>query len=202
MTFWTLLATIIAPIISMAVTVAAARIAWVAVQIPRKETESKNHLDQAVLSLERAYEALTDGGTHIKPVRPDRLNWLTAARHIETFKSLKALIHAPSHRLRCADHEEYWRHRFYIAVDMRNIHNVSYYAPDPVNGPDGLDPVSLIVVYGFATWSHDRPDPISNADLFRIMRETDPRPGNIGLKAYLEQFPKYASMPGQPVEGS
>src|SRR5471032_1449226 len=110
MTFWTFLATIIAPVVSMAVAVAAARIAWVAVQVPQKDAESKNHLDQAILSLERAYEALTDRGTHVKPVRPDRLNWLTAARHIETFKSLKALIHTPSHRLMCADHEEYWRH--------------------------------------------------------------------------------------------
>ncbi|WP_186308554.1 hypothetical protein [Paraburkholderia sp. BCC1885] len=49
----------VTPFLSPTVAVVAACIAWRAIKTPQKDRESKNHLDQAILALQRAYEALT-----------------------------------------------------------------------------------------------------------------------------------------------
>jgi hypothetical protein len=148
----------VTPFLSPAVAIASACIAWTAIKTPQRDRESKNHLDQAVLALQRAYNALTCDGENVRPVPADRLAWLTAARHIETYKVLKRGVTEPSHRAMCEDSEEYWRHKFYEALDMHNIHEASYYSENRAENRSGLQPTSLIVVYGFASWPEGKAD--------------------------------------------
>lgn len=88
-----LVASIASPIVS-------AFIAWTGINMPQKDRESKNHLDQAILSLQRPHAVLTDDGKSER-AKPDRLSWLTAARHIETDKVLKDGVTEPSHKVPC-----------------------------------------------------------------------------------------------------
>ena len=69
-----------------------ALVAAAAIYFSWRIQSSQEILNQAVLSLERAYTALTNDGTETKPQAADRLNWLTAARHIERYKKLKAKL--------------------------------------------------------------------------------------------------------------
>lgn len=168
--------------------------AWTAITVGKRDRESKNHLDQAILALTRAYEALTRDGKVLAPVAPDRLNWLTAARHIEAYKVFKQFVTEPSHRVICEDTEEYWRHRFYVALDMYNILDLAYYEKDTSTNKSELAVPSLIIVYGFASWPDGKSDPITQADLVRIIDQHDLRKGNLGLRLYIEKFPKWQQL--------
>lgn len=188
-----LVAAIASPIVSIVAMGVSAFIAWTAIKTPQKDRESKNHLDQAILSLQRAHAALTDDGRS-EHAQADRMNWLTAARHIETYKVLKNGVTEPSHKVLCEDHEEYWRHRIYLAIDMHNIHQSSWYDENRAIRKSCLSPASLLIVYGFATWPEDKEDPIDLADLEAIAKQHDVRKGNVGLGLYLEKSPKITAM--------
>lgn len=186
------IAAFLAPSVSIVAMCVSAYFARTAINVNRKDRESKNHMEQAVLALEHAYEALTNDGRSITPVESNRLNWLTAARHIESYKVLKQGVTERSHKAMIEDTEEYWRHRFYVALDMYRIHDVGYYAEKQVPKASELDVGSLIVVYGFASWPDDKDDILNKADFAGIVNSHDIRQGNIGLTRYLEQSKKFA----------
>ncbi len=188
-----LIASIASPIVSVIAMGLSAFIAWTAIKTPQKDRESKNHLDQAILSLQRAHAALTDDGKS-EHARPDRTNWLTAARHIETYKMLKSGVTERSHKVLCEDHEEYWRHRVYLAINMHNIFQPGWYDEDLAVKRSGLYPPPLLIVYGFASWPENKEDPIDKADLAGIARQHDVRKGNVGLQMYFEKYPKINAM--------
>ncbi|HDR9033380.1 TPA: hypothetical protein QDB07_000829 [Burkholderia vietnamiensis] len=182
------IATIASPIIALIALCVSGYISRRAILTPQRDRESKNHLDQAILSMQRAHGALTNEG-RVERAEPDRGNWLRAARHIETYKTLKQGVTEPSHKVMCEDHEEYWRHRVYEAIDMYARRGPQWYEEDRVNGRSGLEPRSLVIVYGFASWPDDKEDPIEIADIRAIAAAHDVRKGNHGLRTYLERFP-------------
>jgi|GEM_PF-1946855 len=188
-----LIASIASPIVAVIAMGVSAFIAWTAIKTPQRDRESKNHLDQAILSLQRAHAALTDDGRS-EHARPDRVVWLTAARHIETYKVLKKGVTEPSHKVLCEDHEEYWRHRVYLAIDMYALRQPGWYDENHAEHKPGLSPPSLLIVYGFASWPEGKDDPIDRADLAGIAASHDVRKGNHGLKIYLEKFPSITTM--------
>jgi len=168
-------------------------IAYFALVWPLRYQRSAAILDQAVCSLGRAYSALTIDGSQTDPVPADRLNWLTAARSIEAYKALKSRVRVKVHRLIAEDHEEYWRHRFYLALRHPAYRQPSYYYPwgkihEEALQPEPIEPQSAIIVHAFAKWPKSRRDSIDHADFHRIFSETDPRPGNIGLRTYLDDL--------------
>ena len=183
----------LSPLVSTVAMCVSGFFAWKAIKTNRSDRESKNHLDQAILSLQRAHAALTDDGKS-EHARPDRMNWLTAARHIETYKVLKRGVTEPSHKVLCEDHEEYWRHRIHLAVNMYNIMQPGWYDGDYATQKSGLYPPSLLIIYGFASWPENKEDPIDHADLAGIAREHDVRKGNIGLEIYLAKYPKITAL--------
>ncbi|WP_027801171.1 hypothetical protein [Paraburkholderia dilworthii] len=120
--------------------------------------------------------------------------WLTAARHIETYKVLKKGVTEPSHKVLCEDHEEYWRHRVYLAIDMYALRQPGWYDENHAEHKPGLSPPSLLIVYGFGSWPEGKDDPIDRADLAGIAASHDVRKGNHGLKIYLEKFQSINTM--------
>ncbi|MGK8200602.1 hypothetical protein [Burkholderia cepacia] len=172
-----------------AVSVVTVLISVVAITRPLRYQKNAALLDQAVRALERAYNALTVNGTQKDPVPADRLNWLTAARNLETYKALKREIGVKVHRRIADDHEEHWRNLFYLALQGNAYHQPTYYR-EPIGAPraqrtGGIEPHSAVIVHAFAKWPDGRPDPVEHADFDRIFEETDPRPGNIGLRHFL-----------------
>lgn len=186
----------LAPAASVVAMCVSGYFAWLAINVNRKDRESKNHLDQAILSLQRAHAALTDDG-RCEHARPDRLVWLNAARHIETYKVLKRGVTELSHKVICEDHEEYWRHRVYLAIDMHALYQPGWYDEDRTTGKLGLAPPSLLIIYGFASWPEGKIDPIDQADLIGIAASHDVRKGNHGLRIYLKKFPIITSLLGE-----
>lgn len=168
------------------IAVVAVIIAVAGVFIPWWYQRNQLLLEQAVKSLERAYEALTDKGQSISPPAADRLNWLTAARHIVRYRKIKAkIVCAKTHKLLCEEHEEYWRHQFYLCLKDSTTLPLGYYQGG------SIDPQSAIIVHGFAEWPGGMSDPIDAVDTHKILRETP----NIlnrsyGLRFYLDRKDK------------
>lgn len=193
------IAAIASPIIAIIALCVSGYISRKAILTPQRDRESKNHLDQAILSMQRAHGALTNDG-RVELAEPDRGNWLRAARHIETYKKLKSGITEPSHKVMCEDHEEYWRHRVHEAIDMYALRQPGWYEADRVKNRSELEPRSLVIVYGFASWPDDKEDPIVLADIPAIAASHDVRKGNHGLRAYLERFEVNAILDAADVE--
>jgi hypothetical protein len=158
----------------------------------RWQTNEQKHrylLDQATQSLERAYAALTEGDSARNgPPVANRLNWLTAARHLERYRAIKRELRLPLYRLICEENEEHWRHQFYLCVNRQTICRADYYAENGQEGRDGIEPTSAFLVHSFATWPEGKPDPIQEVDLVVRQNESDPLSANIGLRFYLESF--------------
>lgn len=126
-------------------------------------------LQQAILSMERAYAALTDSGTHNRSPRSDRLNWLTAARHIQRYKSIKRRIRfTPLYRLLCEEHESYWCHQFHIALKGTES-DLDYYGEKGT--PTAIDPKSAVIIHHFSEWASDERDPIHAVEMEQLLKE-------------------------------
>lgn len=167
-------------------------VAAAAIYFPGRMQKSQKLLDQATLSLERAYEALTGCGQQIQPPTPDRLNWLTAARHIEQYRRLKKLIKCEAHQLVCEEQEEYWRHKFYVCLNTPSPLLPGYYQQEPQSGRQlGVEPKSAIIVHDFAKWPDGKTDPLDLANVEEILKRGKVFYGNVGLRLYLESLPAY-----------
>jgi len=92
----------------------------------KQRATDKQLLDQSLLSLDWAYKALTDNAKHIPP-KADRLNWLTTARHICRYKELSKEIKLNIYKVICSEHEKYWRHQFYLALDHKIFRSKDYF---------------------------------------------------------------------------
>ena len=73
----------------------------------RVRDADKELLAQAQKSLEWAYNSLTNNGNDIPP-KPERLNWLTSARHILRHSKIAKRIRSDTCRTVHAEHEEFW----------------------------------------------------------------------------------------------
>ena len=173
-----------------------ALVAAAAIYFPWRLQQNHELLSQAALALERAYKALSMDGTHVRPPIADRLNWLTCARHIQSYKSLKARIKTTLHQALCEEHEEYWRHQFYVCLDIPNIHEASYYAEksSPYNDA-AIEPRSALVIYAFASWPVDRSDPIDAVNIQALLQKYRPLQGNHGLREYIQKFSQFHDEP-------
>jgi hypothetical protein len=162
-----------------------------AIYLPWRIQNSQEILNQAVLSLERAYAALTNDDTETKPPAADRLNWLTAARHIQRYKKLKTKLASDTHRTVCEEHEEYWRHKIYLCLDAPSQLSLAYYTEKlQPERRAGIEPRSALVIHDFAKWPEEREDPMDKVDAEAIMKRGEALKGNLGLQQYLEIRPR------------
>lgn len=142
-----------------AFTALAAGAAWKSVVDSRKIKEEDEYLAHAVLTLERAYDALTNNRANRDLPPADRLNWLTSARLIEAYKETKSLLKNP-HILRvCEGHEEHWRHQFYVSLKPLSRNHYGYYSEQQKNG-DEVNLISAVIVHAFADWPAGMNDPL------------------------------------------
>lgn len=163
-----------------------------AVYYPWRLQNSQELLKQAILSLERAYATLSKNDSEVAPPAPDRLNWLTTARHIERYKNLKSHLTCNAHRTVCEEHEEYWRHRFYVCLEAPNQLSLAYYSRRPDPKPTaGIEPRSALVIHEFASWPDGREDPIDKVDTKAIVKRGEVLKGKYGLRQYLDSLPGY-----------
>lgn len=176
-----------ATIVSTVFAAISALVAAAAIYFPWRIQNSQEILDQAVLLLERAYTALTNDGAQTQPPAADRLNWLTAASHIEQYKRLKAELASNTHRTICEEHEEYWRHKMYICLNVPQHLSFDYYQEkQQPEKHTGIEPMSALVLHEFAKWPEGREDLIDKVDAKIMMERCEALEGNHGLRQYLE----------------
>lgn len=142
----------------------------------------------AITALERAFNALTEGKPNLPP-EANRLNWLTAARQIESYKKLKENINSKAYITVCDEAEEHWRHQFHKAINRFNNKDLSYFSGTPIPGESyvpELEIRSVISIYSFSTWNKNRKDPLDSIDIKKTLESVDILSGNIGLEEFLK----------------
>lgn len=175
-------------IVAAAVALGSAIVSVLAIYLPWRNTHDSEVFKEAVLALERAYRSLMQGADSDGRPASDRLNWLTSARHIESYKTLRNSLKTSLYRRLCQEHEEHWRHEFHLRISKSCIYQVSYYETGPI------EPGSAIVIHGFAAWQNGRQDPIDTLDFEALFRDSKVLQGNYGLREYLARFPKFGQI--------
>jgi len=77
-------------VVAAAISFGGALASILAIYVPWRNTHDSEVFKEAIQALERGYRSLTQDGAVTSPPAPDRLNWLTAARHIEAYKALRS----------------------------------------------------------------------------------------------------------------
>ncbi|PKO25789.1 MAG: hypothetical protein CVU35_02330 [Betaproteobacteria bacterium HGW-Betaproteobacteria-8] len=173
--------------VAAAIALGSAIVSVLAIYIPWRNTHDAEIFKEAVSALIRSYETLTSHGTVICPPTADRLNWLTAARHIEAFKSLKLRLKTDLYVTLCKENEEYWRHQFYLSLLRHSTYTFAYF-----NNAE-IEPRSALVLFSFAAWPKGQPDPIDQINFRALLEESNYMRTNFGFREYLKKFPKYAT---------
>lgn len=182
----------IATLASAAFAGASAIIAASAIYFSHRTNKSQLILNQAMQSLEHAYNTLTADGKHLTPPLPDRLGWLTAARHLTRYESLKISISDATHKIICDEQEEFWRHKFYLCLQSPDLQQPSYYSKKPPLDA-GIEPTSALVIHAFAKWPDNRSDPLDSVNIGDLMSIKNALQGNYGLQIHLKNFERFRS---------
>jgi hypothetical protein len=171
--------------VAAAISFGSAAVSVLAIYIPWKNTHDSEVFREAVQALERAYRALTLNGLQDGHPIADRLNWLTCARHLQSYKALRDSLKTALYLRLSREHEEHWRHEFYLCLLKNRIYQPSYFS-----GAE-IEPRSAIVIFGFAAWPNSKEDPIDKLDFEAIFQESELLKGNHGLQQYLQNFPEF-----------
>lgn len=147
-------------------------VSWRTAVYQRKIDNDRELLRQIILTLERAYGSISSETTSALPLQ-SRLAWLTAARHIAAFKSLKSELETQLHRKLCEEHEEFWRHQFYLMLSRIDSSSYFEWTNPETRQPENIDPKSAALVLAFSNWPKDRKDPLDNFSLKKLIQEND-----------------------------
>jgi hypothetical protein len=156
----------------------------------RMRDQDKELVSQAQKSLQWAYDVLTSNGDRLPP-EANRLNWLTAARHILRAQKLVSQIESDLYKTVFAEIEEYWRHKFYIALSDPIFRNRSYFSDrDNEPWPENIEVKSALIVVGFSNWKKDALDPIDFVEKEDLIADGSALegPNSRGLVSYIAHF--------------
>ena len=143
--------------------------------------KDKEICDQAIIAIERAYSSLTIGKEEYEIPEASRLNWLTSARQIVRFQQLKSMLKTDLYKLVCSEHEEHWKHEFYLSLKHNDFISPSYFQANNIHL------TSALVVINFKQWEPDAKDPIDDIDADRLINDGYTLQGQHGLGKSIEQ---------------
>lgn len=158
----------------------------------RVRERDKELLAQAQKSMQWAYDVLTANGSNIPPL-PDRLNWLTAARHLLRGQKIAQQISGETYKTVYAELEEYWRHKFSLALaDPCFLHESYYSRPEGSMWHENIEISSALVVVDFSKWRKTAVDPIDEVDRSDYIKNRSVLAGHAGrgLEAYMARLGK------------
>lgn len=154
-----------------------------------EKDDSRSLLELAQLSLERAYNTLTDGGKNIYPPLSNRLNWLETARYIEQYKDFKSRITDKTHLTICDQQEKYWRHRFHLVLGHESFNQKAYFSSkSSENTAEYIEPRSAVVIFAFSKWKEQQIDPIDAVKIDDYISDGKIFNGRPGFKLYIESY--------------
>lgn len=152
---------------------------------------SETYLKESISLLDKAYEIFVQAGTD--PPANDRLLWFSTARMIVRFQKMRKRISEADHIAVIDENEEYTRGRF-SGLLRRNRDNFSrqYFCPSgDLYSANNVSRKSLAVVFGFARWREDIPDPLSEIDDVELFARGALPIDQYGAESYLEDSEKY-----------
>jgi hypothetical protein len=163
---------------------------WLARNKAKSDAElskEKEICDQAVKAIERAFSSLTGEKEAKEAPEPNRLNWLTSARLILKFKELKSLLKTDLYKLICSEHEEHWRHQFYLCLSHSELLSTLYYQDKKMlpNSRENIDPRSALIIANFTQWPPGLDDPIDKVDKNRLINDGYTLNGRSGIRGYI-----------------
>lgn len=165
---------------------------------------STEYLREAILLLERAYEAFSDIGGSSGAPRNDRLLWLTVARTFLRYYRMRDKITQEEQKEIVNEHEEHWRHQIYVLLsdNIRRFDLDYFMESGSIHAGNNIQPDSLVVIFDFARWYEDTEDPLPEADVVAMFKKGAIPPDYDGALEYLELFPKYSPTENKTDEGS
>ena len=130
--------------------------------------EDKEWVEQLRLSLEHAFISVVSKNKEDDTPIKDPLSWNVAARHITRYWKMKKNLKTDIYKTLCNEHEEYWRHKFYLL--LKRIGDKKFFAKTEILymqrfHPERIDTKSAAIVYAFSQWKDDDPDPIDDYSL-------------------------------------
>jgi hypothetical protein len=164
----------------------------------RIRDRDKELLLQVQKSLQWAYDSLTDEGKTIPP-KADRLNWLTCARHLLRARKLGEKISSNTYQIIYQETEEFWRHRFYLALDNPATLSPAYFGKrrSSFTG-EQIEPRSAKTIIEFSAWKQETEDPIDFVELSLISSDTHGISlASKGFNQYLSELRQRQSSQGQ-----
>lgn len=161
----------------------------------RIRDSDKELIHQIQISFEWAYAALVgiDGQSHFKP---NRLNWLTCARHLLRQEEITKEIVGVVYKTIYEETKEYWRHQFYLAIENA-IKSGAYFAANPNDKTLSIEPVSAFVIINFSIWPDDKDDPTNRLTPESIVEKLDSIEDHFSTSSmkhyeqYLKTLPEY-----------
>ncbi len=130
----------------------------------RVRDRDKELLAQVKSSFDWAYNVLTDEAKNIPP-EANRLNWLTCARHLLRVEKLVKQISSPTYKTIYSEIEEYWRHKFCMALSHDSLRSWSYYSNSAKSEwPENIEISSALVIVAFSNWKEGAADPTDDVD--------------------------------------
>jgi len=144
-------------------------------------TRDKEICEQAIISLERAHRSLTLGSLNYSLPEASRLNWLTSARQIVRFKELKSMLKTDLYKLICSEHEDHWKHEFYLSLKHNEFMSSQYFESN------NIQLKSALVIMNFKQWSSNVDDPLESIDGKKLASDNYTLLGQHGLEACIRE---------------
>lgn len=145
------------------------------------ESRDKGICEQAIISLERAYNSLMNGKSDYSMPEPNRLNWLTSARQIMKFKQLESMLETDLYKLICSEHEEHWKHEFYLSFKDDPFLLPTYFKTNNIHLK------SALIIMNFKQWSPDVTDPLDSIDGTKFVNDGYTLNGQHGLEICINE---------------
>lgn len=163
---------------------------WLARNKAKTDSElaqDKEICGQSILALERAFQTLSGSHGTTTPPEASRLNWLTTSRQILRFKKLKATLRTQLYRTVCSEHEEHWRHQFFLLLEHRELLNPSYFQVQNhgLFTSENIYPKSALVIFNFKQWDPQQEDTLDEIDKDEIINDRYTLNGLHGFSRYI-----------------
>lgn len=154
----------------------------------RQWSKDEKFSEQIQKSFQWAYDVLTDDGKTVPP-SADRLKWLTSARHLLRAQKLMKQVKTEEWKTIIEDHEEFWRHKFFMALEHQELISWGYFSGGRGRHMlmENIEITSAMVIVDFGNWRKGRPDPTDDVNREELIANGNPYSGfaGRGLEAYV-----------------
>ena len=100
---------------------------------------------------------------------------------------VQEVVKTDLYKLVCSEHEEHWRHQFYLCLDHKTLLSAPYYQGTDMTpfSSENIDPKSALVIINFKQWDSELEDPLDEVDKDQLIKDGYTLNGERGLRGYI-----------------